>query len=85
MSLALQRIIWAAGYSRPDGYLVIDQGRTVGRIYRMNSIAKESWRWTMIGRAPTHGPNPNNAGVAHSLDEAETAFRAAWERPESAV
>jgi hypothetical protein len=77
MSLALQRIIWAAGYSRPDAYHVIDEGRTVGRIYRMNSIAKESWRWTMIGpRAPTQGPN---GGAADSLDEAEAAFRAAWD------
>jgi hypothetical protein len=45
VSFTLQRIIWAAGYNRPDGYHVIDEGRTVGRIYRMNSIAKESWRW----------------------------------------
>ena len=77
MSLALQRIIWAAGYSRPDGYHVINEGRTVGRIYRMNSIAKESWRWTIVGpRAPMHGPI---GGVADSLDEAEAAFRCAWD------
>ena len=49
-------------------------GQKVGRIYRMNSTARELWRWTQSRpRAPTQSPN---GGVADSLDAAKAAFRA---------
>jgi hypothetical protein len=46
MSLALRRIVWPDGTSRPDDYNIIHEGQTVGRIYRMNSASRELWRWT---------------------------------------
>jgi hypothetical protein len=45
MELILRRMVWSDGYSRPDDYNVIHEGQIVGRIYRMNSAAKETWRW----------------------------------------
>jgi hypothetical protein len=75
--LALRRIVWDDGSSRPDDYNVIYEGVVVGRVYRMNSTGRETWRWTQIGvRAPTHGPN---GGIADCLDEAKAAFKTAWE------
>jgi hypothetical protein len=53
-------------------------GRTVGRILRLRSTSRELWQWTQIGWGPSHAPN---GGVAHTLDEAKAAFRAAWGRP----
>jgi hypothetical protein len=50
-------------------------GRTV--------TGRELWRWTQSGlRAPAHGPI---GGVAHSLDEAKAAFRAAWDACENPI
>ena len=78
MTLALKRIVWSDGTSRPDDYNVVHEGRRVGRIYRMNSTGRELWRWTQSGIfQPTHGPNGT---VADTLDEAKAAFRAAWEQ-----
>ena len=67
MTLALRRTVFADGERPPDDYEVHDAGRTVGRIYRMNSTGRELWRWTQIGiRAPSHDPN---GGAADTLDE----------------
>jgi hypothetical protein len=78
VSLMLRRIIWPDGSSRPNDYEVIHGGKVVGRIYRMTSTARETWRWNQIGqRVPTQGPN---GGIADSLDEAKAAFRRALER-----
>src|SRR6266567_2933138 len=58
VSLMLRRIILPDGSSRPDDYEVIHGGKVVGRIYRMTSTARETWRWNQIGqRVPTQGPN----------------------------
>ena len=77
MTLALRRTVFADGERPPDDYEVHYAGRTVGRIYRMNSTGRELWRWTQIGiRAPSHGPN---GGVADTLDEAKAAFRRTWD------
>jgi glycine cleavage system regulatory protein len=76
MTLILEPIIWSNGYSPPDDYYLIKQGQRIGRVSRMKT-AMELWCWI-----PT-GPRPSDAkpgGVAHSLDEAEAAVEAAWER-----
>jgi len=76
MTLILEPIIWSNGYSPPDDYYLIKEGQRIGRISRMNA-AMELWCWI-----PT-GPRPSDAkpgGVVHSLDEAEAAVEAAWER-----
>jgi hypothetical protein len=49
-------------------------GEEVGRLYRMNGVGREQWRWTHFWY--TRG---TNGGVADTLDEAKAAFRAAWE------
>jgi hypothetical protein len=72
MTLALRRTVFADGESPPDDYIVVYHGRTVGRIYRMNSTGRELWRI----RAPSYGPN---GGVADTLDEAKVAFRRTWD------
>jgi hypothetical protein len=75
-TLALRRTVWLDGENRPNDYTVFHEGRKVGRIYRMNSTARELWQWTQIDWGPSYGPN---GGVADSLDEAKTAFRRAWD------
>jgi hypothetical protein len=42
MTLALKRIVWSDGTSRPDDYNVIHAGQTVGRIYRIRSTGRSS-------------------------------------------
>jgi hypothetical protein len=82
MSLTLRRIVWSDGTSGPDDYNVIHEGRTVGRMYRMNSTGRQLWRWTQIslGRLA----RPERGGMVDSLDEPKEAFRAAWEAGGSA-
>jgi hypothetical protein len=79
MSLVLRPMIWSDGHSRPDDFAIVHENRTVGRICRINSAAaKERWCWTQFGgRLRGHG---QNGGIVDSLDEANAAFRAAWER-----
>jgi hypothetical protein len=48
-SLVLRRIVWDDGSSRPGDYDVIYGGSVVGRIYRLNSIGRETWQWNQIG------------------------------------
>jgi len=36
MTLALRRIVWSDGTSRPDDYNIIHGDQIVGRMYRMN-------------------------------------------------
>jgi hypothetical protein len=77
MSLFLRCIVWSDGTSRPDDYEVRYQGRTVGRMYRMNSTGRELWHWTQIGiRAPSYGPN---GGVADTFEDAKAAFGRTWD------
>jgi hypothetical protein len=76
MSLVLRRIVWSDGYSSTDDYMVIHDGRKIGRIYRMDSTARELWLWTQINWGPSHGPN---GGVADTLDDAKATFRRAWD------
>ena len=76
-TFALRPIIWSDGYSTPDDYYIIHDGRIVGRLCRMDFVAKERWCWTQIGLAPTSGPN---GGLVDCLDEAKAAFSAAWGR-----
>jgi hypothetical protein len=78
MNLVLRPMVWSDGQNRPDDYQIINDGQTIGRICRINTtLAKEKWCWTQFGPwVPSHGPK---GGIVHSLDEANAAFRAAWE------
>ena len=78
MNLVLRPAVWSDGQNRPDDYQIIHEGQTIGRICRINTtLAKEMWCWTQFGpRVPSHGPK---GGIVDSLDEANAAFRAAWE------
>jgi hypothetical protein len=62
------------GWSDPNDYHLIYEGQIVGRIYRMNSTGRGT---VALLAQPTHGPN---SGAADTLDDAEAAFRTAWER-----
>ena len=81
MNLVLQPMTWTDGYSQPDDYKIIHEGQTIGRICRLSNIlSKEMWCWTHFGpRMFRHTPK---GGIAYSLDDANAAFRAAWERHE---
>ena len=59
---------FSSAINRPDDYEVRYEGRTIGRILRMNSTARENWLWTQIGWGSSHDPN---GGIADSLDEAK--------------
>jgi hypothetical protein len=49
--------VFSDGERRADDYQVRYMGRTIGRIYRMNSTGRELWRWTQIRLAqPSPGP-----------------------------
>jgi hypothetical protein len=74
MSLMLKRLVWPGGSSSPDDFDIMHDGEKVGRLYRMNGVGREQWRWTHFwyGRGP-------NGGVANTLEGAKAAFRAAWE------
>ena len=57
MTLAL-RSVWPDGERSPDDYEIRHDGRTVGRIYHMNSTERELWQWTQrLIFQPTHGSN----------------------------
>jgi hypothetical protein len=72
MPLVLRR---AQGYWYPHDYDVLDDGRKVGRIYRINA-ASEIWWWgvsfQLTGR--------KSYGDAPTRDAAIAAFRAEYER-----
>ena len=56
----------------PDDFLVIDQGRSVGRIYK-ETHGDIVWSWS-INTSPYPAPPPHN-GVAKTLDLAKQEFR----------
>jgi hypothetical protein len=72
MALGLKRLVWSDGRSRPDDFNIMHDGTVVGRMYRMNSVGHELWRWTQIGWGSSHDPN---GGVADTLEAAKAAFR----------
>jgi hypothetical protein len=62
-----------AGESRPDDFnVVIEDGETAGRMYRVEVARTETWAWFgHFSGVPS--------GRTLSLDEAKKAFRAAWD------
>jgi hypothetical protein len=77
VNLTLRRAVWLDGENTPNDYTLFHDGQKVGRILRMNGSGRELWCWVQFGpRAPTHGPN---GGVADTLEDAEAAFRRAWD------
>ena len=68
MTLALRR-------GGPDDYDVMQDGETIGRIYRMKAD-RELWRWMIRLWAPPPGPS---GGLSATLDEAMAAFSAKWD------
>jgi hypothetical protein len=63
--MILRRTVFADGERRPDDYIVVNAGRTVGCIYHMRSTGRELCRWTQIGLAqPSHGVNGSLADRA---------------------
>jgi hypothetical protein len=71
VTLAFRRTVLLDGERPPDDYGVVQEGRTVGRILRMNSTALEKSLRTQIGWGLVGRPE---RGVADSLDEAMAAF-----------
>jgi hypothetical protein len=71
MTLALGRTVFLDGERRPDDYIVVHDGQTVGRTYRMRSTGPGG---TQIGWGSSHG---HYGGVGDSLDDAKAGFRAA--------
>ena len=54
-----------------DDYAVLDDEKTVGRIYRERG--EDRWLWS-VNTSPFPAPPPNN-GLATSLEEAKQQFK----------
>jgi hypothetical protein len=65
-----------AGWSEDD-YVVLDGGRSVGRIHKDRSQAEETWFWA-INTTPFPAPVPH-CGYAKSLEEVTAAFKERYE------
>jgi hypothetical protein len=59
-----------------DDYVVLDQGRSVGRIYK-EIHGEARWCWS-INTSPYPAPPPHN-GVTTTLDAAKQEFRTRYE------
>jgi hypothetical protein len=59
-----------------DDYVVLDRGRSVGRIYKEEQ-ADPRWCWS-IDTSPYPAPPPHN-GVTTTLDAAKQEFRTRYE------
>jgi hypothetical protein len=59
-----------------DDYVVLDQGRSVGRIYK-ETQADPRWCWS-INTSPYPAPPPHN-GVTTTFDAAKQEFRTRYE------
>ena len=76
MTLVLRRAQDLPGDLGPhDYYDVLDDGREVGRIYRMNAVM-EIWWWEVWSELTGR----KNYGDAPTRDAAMAAFRAEYER-----
>jgi hypothetical protein len=58
-----------------DDYVVLDQGRAVGRIYK--EVHGDTWCWS-INTSPYPAPAPHN-GVTKALDAAKQEFKTRYE------
>jgi hypothetical protein len=67
---------WSTGWS-PDDYVVLDQDRSVGRIYKETTQSEPRWCWS-INTSPYPAPPPHN-GIAKSLEDAKQAFKVRYE------
>ena len=72
MTVAFRRTVLLDGERPPDDYVVVHEGRTVGRILRMNSTAREPWLWTQItgatSRAGLRATTEGNVGISRPAD-----------------
>jgi hypothetical protein len=59
-----------------DDYVVLDQGRSVGRIYK-EVHGDPRWCWS-INTSPYPAPPPHN-GVTKTLDDAKQEFKDRYE------
>ena len=66
MTLALRRTVFADGERPPDDYEVHYAGRTVGRIYRMNSTGRD--------RGPAGGQTEGRGRAVTNLRSGRTAI-----------
>jgi hypothetical protein len=70
----LRRIIWPHGKPSldPEDYSVVVDGKDIGRIYRtLAPGGQQRWRWSLYSR--------NAGGLVDSIEDANEAFRKAWE------
>jgi hypothetical protein len=64
------RLTDAADRPADDDYRVIEDGQTIGRIYRSAGFRDGEWFWATM-RFPSSG---NQSGWARAFEEAKTAF-----------
>lgn len=58
-----------------DDYAVLDDDKSVGRIYRKHG--EDRWLWS-VNMSPFPAPPPNN-GLTSSLEEAKQQFKERYE------
>jgi hypothetical protein len=66
-----------------DDYAIVDTDIPVGRIYHEVVCGDPKWRWS-IHQIPEAGPGrpitPPHNGIANTLDDAKTAFKARYQQ-----
>jgi hypothetical protein len=67
---------WSTGW-RPDDHVVLDQEKTVGRIYKEVIHSEPKWHW-FINTSPYPAPAPHN-GIAKTLEDVKQAFKMRYE------
>ncbi len=76
MTLVLRTMKTHMGWDdAKDDYVVLDRGKSVGRIYKVHSEAR--WSWS-VNTSPFPAPPPNN-GLAGSREEAKQQFKQRYE------
>ncbi len=72
---------WSTTWGNDD-FVILDQDRSVGRIYKDVIHGEPKWSWS-INTSPYPTPPPHN-GVENSLEEAKVAFKTRYEEMKAA-
>jgi hypothetical protein len=76
MSKHAQLMGWSDHWGEDD-FVVLDQEKSVGRIYKEILIGEIKWRW-FVNTSPFPAPPPHS-GFENSIEDAKTAFKKRYE------
>jgi hypothetical protein len=76
MNRHAQLMGWSTDWT-PDDYVVLDQDRPVGHIFKEAIQGELEWYWS-IDTSPYPAPPPHN-GMAKTLEDVKQAFKTRYE------